>query len=123
MRGRTNPQVKGMDAGSADRRIFTGRAIPSRLRWLETICAHPSSTTGAERAATKASRARPARSFATIKRAPRVHKNSVNWINWPENGEAAAASITVEGNLGRGTFPPLARSEERRVGKESIYRW
>src|SRR5947199_9034229 len=68
MRGRTNPQVRGMDAGFADRSILTGRVIPSRLRWLETICAHPSSTTGAERAATKASRARPARSLATIKR-------------------------------------------------------
>src|SRR5207248_1239648 len=98
----------GMDAGSADRRIFTGRAIPSRLRWLETICAQSSSTISAERDDTHASRARPARSFATTKRAPRVHKSSVNWINWPESGEAAAASITVEGSFGGGTFPPLA---------------
>src|SRR5579859_718943 len=104
MRGRTNPQVRGIDAGSADRRIRTGRTIPSRLRWLETICAQLSSTIGAERADTHASRDRPIRSFATTKRAPSAHKSRVKPSNWPESGEAAAASITVDGNFGGATF-------------------
>src|SRR5690242_11927569 len=111
IRGRRDPQVRGIDAGSADRRIRTGRAIRSRWHWLETICAQLSSTIGttdAVRADTHASRAKPASSFTTMKRAPSAHQSSVNPSKRPESGEADTASITVDGNFGTGTLPPAA---------------
>src|SRR5262252_11235186 len=99
MRGRRNPQVKGMDEGSADRRILTGRAIPRALEQRQTSSCQSPPAIGVASVEIHASRVKPASSLTATNAAPSTHKRKIKLIHWPANGEASAASITVNGSF------------------------